>query len=99
MQRFAGMPGLYDVNISVPLVACKPAMVRIVARWEGCHLDEVDEDSGECPAFGEADVGGGDSDGGGEGDCVYSEKDYDCEREWVRENSWYQEYVEDDHSR
>ena len=83
------MPGLYNVNISIPLVACKPAVVCIVACQEGYCLDEVDEDSRECPVFGEADVGSENSDGGGEGDCVYSEEDYDHERGWVRENSWY----------
>jgi hypothetical protein len=50
----------------------------------------MDEAGGEGSEVGEADIGGEVSDGG--------EEDYYCHRTWLRENSWYQEYVEGDHS-
>lgn len=97
-RRFPGTPGVYHIQISLPAHS-KPhesAKLIAVALWEGCHSDGVDEDDGD-----EVLESGCDSEEYPEVEYFpkYSHHDEDRERDFKEQNEWYQDYVDDDHSR
>jgi hypothetical protein len=103
VQRFPGMPGIYVVDLIVLAhdVSQKPLEFAVVARWEGYRSGEADElnrlkvsdlESEEDDSLWNQDIL----------EVLRAEADNESDEygaSFYKDNEWYLDYVEEDHSR